>query len=135
MLAKISYRVATLAMAAVFAAACWISTRVPMNAPRPAAVSFDPCDMWEQVPVSIRLSALAWFATLLVVPVAGLLNRRLPRWISIFGVVACAAMMWTTASGWRWQRCYSSAARILWVVWTGSLAVLCVHQILHKPPR
>lgn len=106
---KISYRTATLAMAAVFTAACWISTYVPVNAPRPAvvnrpasgAVSIDWCDamMWEQTAASAKFSALAWLATLVVVPIAGLLNRRLPRWISIFGLLACAAMMWTVATG------------------------------------
>ncbi len=142
-LTKISYRLATLAMASVFAVACWISSRVPMNRPRPpmvevlppGTVSMDACLAWEQMAVSTKLSVLAWFATLLVLPVAGLLNRRLPRWVAVFGLVACTAMMWTTASGWRWQHCYSAAARILWVAWIGSVAVLCVHQLLHRPPR
>src|SRR5690242_20633109 len=102
---RFGYRITSIAVLLVIAMTLSVPRSVVVRTPMDATVSsagdvyFDPCSMWEQIAVSVRIATLAWVATFLALLIQGLRNRTLPRFVPLIGV---AGFVWSIRGQW-WE--------------------------------
>ena len=135
---KISYRISSVGFLLGFIVIPIGLSMLPQTAPPPVSipvvqaegvVSFDPCNMWRQVPVMERLTVITWLVTMLVVVVKGLLNRAAPRWIAIICLLAFGRMMLY------WFEFYTNCGnQNLSEPWFClGVTMICLHHIIQRP--
>jgi hypothetical protein len=98
-----------------------------------AAVGWDPCRMWEQMGAVVRLSALIWFGSFLVLVVKGIRNRSAPRSLSAVGLIAFGVV--TKRALWREMNCDTHAGITAFFIWTAAVGVMYLHQLVQSQPK
>lgn len=81
----------------------------------------------------MRLSVLVWFGSFLVLIVQGLRNRSVPRWVAAVSLIAFG--LTTYSKVWREMRCDAPAGIVAFFVWTATVGLMCLHQILRARGR
>jgi hypothetical protein len=93
-----------------------------------STVGWDPCMMWEQMAVTVRLSALLCFGSFLVLIVQGLRNRSVPRLLSVVGLISFGVV--TQHALWREMRCDTQPGQVAFFIWIAAAVLMCLHQIV-----
>jgi hypothetical protein len=89
-----------------------------------AAVGWDPV---------VRLSALIWFGSFLVLVVKGIRNRSAPRSLSAVGLIAFGVV--TKRALWREMNCDTHAGITAFFIWTAAVGVMYLHQLVQSQPK
>ena len=136
---RISYRISSVAVLLVFLGmfllpeSLLVRPRAPTKALVEGTVSFDPCMMWEQISLLIRLSVLVWLPTFLSLFVQGFRNRTIPRMVAIVSFIAFCVSSFHQF--WRVQRCEANLGIFVFSVWVAVVGLACVHHIIQRPDR
>lgn len=136
---RISFRITSAAVLVAFAASPIISHIVPVESPAipqvispdgTTTISFNPCDMWEQLAWRTRLSVLFWFGSLLFLIVQGLRNRPVRRWWPVSNLIAYAGVL--EHELWSLKHCYSIPGLVSYWLFISATIVMCIHQLLPR---
>ena len=137
---SISYRITSAFVAITYAIvvaseSLSTSSRVPAirESVESGVVRFDPCQMWDQIPATVRASTIAFLGSFLVLFVQGLRNRSAPRWLAIACLVALVPMV--NYQLWTVQRCYTKVEALGFWMCISALVLMCLHQIFGRRTR
>lgn len=100
------------------------------NLAETGTVHFNPCQMWEQIPLMVRTSSLALLIAIPIILFKGLLNRPASRWLAIGCLLALGPV--ARHEYWWFEHCYNTAGKISLLLVMVSIGVLCTHQIFHR---
>jgi uncharacterized membrane protein YhaH (DUF805 family) len=135
---RISYRVVSAVVLATFLSLYVIGllfdkALVPAaKVAEPGVVQFNVCNMWEQIPATVRLSTIVSFVTTLILLVQGLRNRSVPRWLAALCLVAPFPSI--NHEYWQRQECYTKFGATLFWICVFAVGLMCLHQIFQRPP-
>ena len=93
--------------------------------------TFNPCMMWEQIPVTVRIATIVWFPSFLVLLVQGFRNRAVPRWVAAACLITIIPVI--NHQLWRVQRCYTKLAAVDFWICVGTVCLMCLHQLFQRP--
>jgi hypothetical protein len=122
---------ALLAFIPVAAVVKQLSPRSWYAPPAPNVGTWDPCFLWEQIPQSVRIASLWFFAALVVVSVQGLRNRAAPRWLAAGALPALAV---AEHERYRFLNCYGRVDKALFAGYTALIVVMFLHHVVQRPP-
>ena len=89
-------------------------------------VSFDLCNMWEQMSAMKQLGALLCGASFMVLLVQGLRNRPVRRWVTVVGLVSLGVTLWYDR--WRIENCWTPISFVV----LAAIVLMYVHQLLSR---
>jgi hypothetical protein len=129
---RISYRMTSSAVVAVYVAGIIYSVlfsqtaRPTETAATDGAVSFDLCNMWEQMSAMKQIGALLWGTSFMVLLVQGLRNRPVRRWVTVVGLVSLGVTLWYDR--WRVENCWTGFTFVA----MAAVIAMYVHQLLPR---
>jgi hypothetical protein len=128
----ISYRWTSGAVLFWFALQIAVGMLFPNSLRKPASeVTWDPCSMWSQMPLTEKLPNEVWFVTFAILLVQGLRNRPVPWALALVSLIALGFVI---RNLWWWEsRCDSPQGIVSSGVWFATVAVMCLHQMLQRP--
>jgi hypothetical protein len=105
----------------------------PTRASESGVETFNPCMMWEQIPVTVRVATIVWFPSFLVLLVQGFRNRAVPRWVAAACLITIIPVI--NHQLWRVQQCYTKLAAVDFWICVGTVYLMCLHQLFQRPRR
>lgn len=86
-----------------------VGSRGPTQADT-GTVHFNPCQMWDQISPTVRVSALVLFIAIPIIIFKSLLNRSAPRWLA----VPCLAALgpFVKHEYWWFEHCYTPSGKV-----------------------
>jgi len=141
---RISYRITSAAALAgfiLFVATDLRLLKLPDTTPVPrvakslaaGSVGWDPCMVWEQIPLTVKLSGLFYLGAFAVLIVQGLRNRAAPRLLAVAGLITLAVA--ANDQRWRVTQCYTSLQVAGFLAWVLTSSLMFLHHVLQRRVR
>jgi len=89
-------------------------------------VAVDRGATWEQMPPMKKVAGLLCIGSFLILLLQGLRNRRVPRWLTVVGLVSQVAITWYNR--WEIENCWTPSS----FVSLGAIVLMYVHQLLPR---